>query len=742
MIQRRHLIQAAGLSTFAGAQRPATAAPADAPYDWKSVPFGGGGYVNGFVFHPREAGLLYARTDIGGAYRFDAKTSSWLPLLDHLSKADSDLMGVLSIAVDPSDANRVYLTGGTYTSEWARKAALLSSNDRGATWTVTELGIKLGGNEAGRGTGERLQVDPIRGEILLLGTTKDGLMKSSDRGASFSRVAAFAAQHVSLVVFDPTRGTASAGAEAIYVGSHDKLGLYASRDRGQTFAREPGTPELAPQRAVFSAEGTLYVTFAGGDAGSVVNPSYAKTGSVWKRSRDGQWTDITPIKPGRGGQGTFGYSGIDTDRKVPGRLIVSTIERWTEGDDLFVSHDDGATWTPLGARSRHDASPYPWLVNYTRGQDKMGHWIADVKLDPFNSERAIYGTGYGLSISRNLGAAQKTGGTVNWDFTVANLEETATLEIKSPTGGASLLGAMGDVSGAAWDDLGATPKAGLFSPSNETVRSVDVAELNPGIMARTSDMAAAGGYTSVDGGASWRPFGASPRKLKTPEGWTAPTGRVAVSAKGGFLVWAPEKQPALWSRDRGRTWQLSEGWPADRSVALDPVADRALEGVFYVHDRAAGLVLASADGGQSFKPVASGLPKLEVWQTSHLIAAPGTVRDLWLALPDGLLHLPGPEKPAKTMKGVAEAWMVALGKAAPNAAYPSVYVWGRVFVGGEAIDGLFRSDDAGFSFKRIDDKQHRYGRLLSITADPLEHGVVYLAPHGRGVVVGRPRVAG
>ena len=742
MIQRRDLlIQAAGLSAFAAAHLHATASSAEAPYDWKSVPFGGGGYVNGFVFHPREAGLLYARTDIGGAYRFDAKSSSWTPLLDHLSKADSDLMGVLSIAVDPSDANRVYVAGGTYTSEWARKAALLSSNDRGVTWTVTELGIKLGGNEAGRGSGERLQVDPFKGEILLLGTTKDGLMKSSDRGASFSRLAAFPAQHVSLVMFDPTRGTASAGAEAIYVGSHDKPGLYASRDRGQTFAREPGTPELAPQRAVFSVDGTLYVTFAGGDAGTVSNPSFAKTGSVWKRNhRDGRWTDITPVKPGRGGQGTFGYAGIDLDRNVPGRLVVSTIERWTEGDDIFISSDDGATWTPLGAHSKHDASPCPWLVNYLRGQDKMGHWIADVKLDPFNSERAIYGTGYGLWISRNLGAALKDGGTVNWDFPVANLEEAATLEIKSPTGGASLLGAMGDVSGAAWDDLNKTPTAGLFAPCNETVRSVDVAELNPGIMARTSDMAGTGGYTSIDGGAAWRPFGPSPRKVKTPEGWTAPTGRVAVSAKGGFFVWVPKKQPAFWSRDRGKTWQVSEGWPTDRTVALDPVADRTLEGVFYVHDRANGLVLASVDGGQSFKPVASGLPKLEVWQAAQLVAVPGTVRDLWIALPDGLLHLPGPEKPAKTVKGVAEAWLVAFGKAAPNAAYPSVYVRGRVFVGSEAADGLFRSDDAGFSFKRIDDKQHRYGRLLSMTADPLEHGVVYLAPHGRGVIVGRLRV--
>ena len=102
----------------------------------------------------------------------------------------------------------------------------------------------------------------------------------------------------------------------------------------------------------------------------------------------------------------------------------------------------------------------------------------------------------------------------------------------------------------------------------------------------------------------------------------------------------------------------------------------------------------------------------------------------------GLLHLPGPDRPAKTMAGVAEAWLIALGKGAPDAPYHSLYVWGSLAVGGE---GLFRSDDVGLSFRRVDDARHRYGRLLSLAADPLEHGTVYLAPHGRGVVVGRPR---
>jgi hypothetical protein len=214
---------------------------------------------------------------------------------------------------------------------------------------------------------------------------------------------------------------------------------------------------------------------------------------------------------------------------------------------------------------------------------------------------------------------------------------------------------------------------------------------------------------------------------------------VAVSAQGGFFLWVPERQPALFSRDHGKTWTLCEGWPVERDVALSPVADRTVEGVFYVYDRAHGRILVSVDGGASFLPGVAGLPRLESWQGADLVCAPGRLRDLWLALPDGLLHIPGVDARARTMRGVVEPWRVAIGKAAAGAAYHTVYVWGRVLVAAEPVEGLFRSIDGGASFQRINDDRHRYGRLNAMVADPLEFGVLYLAPEGRGVVMGRPR---
>src|SRR5437868_2987273 len=110
------LLRALALSSVLLSAPALAAPPPSVPYTWKSVQIVGGGFVDGFVFHPTARDVLYARTDIGGAYRRDPKTHRWEPLLDWVPYADLNLMGVESIAVDPSDPGKVYLACGTYTA--------------------------------------------------------------------------------------------------------------------------------------------------------------------------------------------------------------------------------------------------------------------------------------------------------------------------------------------------------------------------------------------------------------------------------------------------------------------------------------------------------------------------------------------------------------------------------------------------------------------------------------------------
>ena len=156
-------------------------------YKWDNVAIGGGGFVSGIVTSKSERGVVYARTDVGGAYRYDSQTGRWIALTDWLSQADVGLMGVESLAIDPRNAANLYMLVGTeYFS--GGKTAILRSTDYGKTFTVTDVTsqFKAHGNGMGRGTGERLQVDPGSSNVLFVGTRHNGLFKSVDSGATWS----------------------------------------------------------------------------------------------------------------------------------------------------------------------------------------------------------------------------------------------------------------------------------------------------------------------------------------------------------------------------------------------------------------------------------------------------------------------------------------------------------------------------------------------------------------------------
>jgi photosystem II stability/assembly factor-like uncharacterized protein len=148
-------------------------------------------------------------------------------------------MGVLAMAIDPNDPQKLYAACGLYISQWARKGAILRSNDQGRTWQKFDLPIGVGGNADGRGTGERLVVDPTNGKLIYYGSNRDGLWKSSDGGASFARIAA-PVSSISLLFFDPRD-------HVLYLGGVDGQGhLFASQDDGKTFTPVSSTPDMIP----------------------------------------------------------------------------------------------------------------------------------------------------------------------------------------------------------------------------------------------------------------------------------------------------------------------------------------------------------------------------------------------------------------------------------------------------------------------------------------------------------------
>jgi hypothetical protein len=86
------------------------------------------------------------------------------------------------------------------------------------------------------------------------------------------------------------------------------------------------------------------------------------------------------------------------------------------------------------------------------------------------------------------------------------------------------------------------------------------------------------------------------------------------------------------------------------------------------------------------------------------------------------------------LANVQEADGVGFGKAAPGRSYMALYVIARI----DGVRGFFRSDDEGASWVRVNDAQHQYARVTTITGDPRLYGRVYVGTNGRGIVYGDP----
>ncbi|MEV8444187.1 RICIN domain-containing protein [Actinosynnema sp. NPDC051121] len=680
---------------------PTTTPAGTGGYTWRNVRIAGGGFVTGLVFNPSRKGLLYARTDMGGAYRWDGAAGRWVPLTDWV--ADWNLLGIESVATDPVDPERLYLATGTYTNDWAGNGAILRSTDQGRTFQRTDLPFKLGANEDGRSMGERLAIDPADHDTLYLGTRKNGLWRSTDRGVTWSQVAGFPVEDggssgvgLSFVTFGP------AGSRTIYVGVADKTtSLYRSTDGGGTWQAVPGQPTgQLPHHGVLSGDGSLYVTYT-----DAPGPNGVKAGSVWKHTpTGGAWKDVSPI-PGTG----FGYAGLAVDPQHPTTVMVTTLDRWWPSDELFRSTDGGATWKALGATSVRDASAAPYVGT------GIGHWMGTLAIDPFDSGHVVYGTGSGLWAGRDVTAADG-GGSTHWTVPVEGLEETAVLGLVAPPGG-KLMSALGDVGGFRHDDVDEVPAAAMSGPRFSNTTGIDFAQAQPNTVVRVGYSDEERGAYSTDGGVTWTPFAGAPVSA-------AGGGTVAISADGGTVVWTPSGQVPHVSADRGKTWTASSGLPAGATV----VADRATAGTFYA--LGGGSLFASTDGGRTFTARAGGLP------AGRLKAAPGNAGDLWIADDSGLAHSTDGGASFRKSGGVRAATAVGFGKAAPGARYHALYLIGTV----DGLTGIFRSTDGGDAWVRINDDRNQFGGAVGgvITGDPEVYGRVYVGTNGRGVLYGAP----
>jgi len=680
---------------------------AQSPYLWKSVIVGGGGFVPGIIYHPTQKKLLYARTDMGGAYRWDYTLDKWIPLMDMMDRTKSDYMGVLSIALDPNDTNRVYMECGKYTQAWAGLGAVLSSTDKGNSWTIHPLSVKIGSNEDGRGTGERLQVDPNLNSILLMGTTKNGLWKSTDYGASWKQVSSFPQNNINFVLFDPSSSSLGTQTLRLFAATVNTNGqsLYRSDDGGSTWLPLLDQPKGVMAIRAEVVDTLLFVTFA-----NAQGPNGATDGSVWKFNVSKKtWTDISPSS------GSFGFSGISVYHSNPKYIVVSTLDRWTLSDEIYFSTDGGNSWSLRlsNAKLNHSFAPY------TSGNIKP-HWIASVAMDPFDSSKIMFGTGYGIWATDNINAAVPT-----WYFKDQNLEETVAMQIIAPPY-THLISAMGDYDGFRHNSLNVSP-SDRHVPYRWSTMSLAFAEQMPLKLVKTFNRIPYGAYSN-DGGKTWIDFDSYPSGATAGGTWS-----ITVSADGNTIVWGPRGSSISFSSDDGKTWTKSYS----EIPVVPPIADRVNPNKFYAFDGANGLLWVSTDKGRTFTKGLNGLPH---WTTGHpqdanVTATPGHEGDLWICSESGgLYRSTNSGATAVKINSAATVYRLGFGKSLKIDSYPAIYIYGKV----KETTGFFRSDDIGATWVRINDDNHQFGWIHQITGDSNKYGRCYISAEGRGIIYGEP----
>jgi xyloglucan-specific exo-beta-1,4-glucanase len=766
------------------------------PYKWDNVKIeGGGGFVCGIIYNPSEEGLVYARTDMGGAYIRNKQTLEWEPITDWVAPDEWNLLGCESIATDPVETNRVYIAAGTYTNSWtSMNGYILRSEDYGKTWERTELPFKFGGNMPGRSVGERLMIDPNSNNILYFAARSgNGLWKSTDYGKTWAKVTSFTnggnyvedpnfeytSDNLGLcfVTFDSAKGTKGTPTKDIYVGVADKKNpLYVSHDAGKTWSPVEGQPTEAtftrhnqdaltigiPYHGVISGNGILYVTY--GDRGG---PYQCQDGAVYKYDTNtGVWTDITPPS-GKNWDGSpkyenyYGFAGLSVDAQHPDTLIVTTLESWWPDDCIYRSTDAGATWDAIwefgdswpsrNLKYTMDISKAPWLswgkkVNAASGglvsgneivdspTPKLGWMIGDIQINPFDSDEMMYGTGATIYGTKNLTDWDK-GKYVNIEVMGIGIEQTAVLSLMCPPiDGVELISGVGDICGFVHEDLQKGPELMMTNPTFTSTTGMDYAELNPNLMVRVGNIDKEQYEMIKKSVAVSKDGGKTWSEAQPNVSYTFPATNADDIVQGGNVAMSADGSTFVWSpsTSQGVICYVNGGWKAVSTLPAGANVCSDRVNPKVFYAYADSTFYVSNDGGLTFTAVKTDLES----PTAKIKAVPGKEGHVWIPGPTtGLSYTTDGGNTINKVNGPTRCDVIGFGKGKDGGNYLSIYMCGET----DGLYAVYRSDDMAKSWVRVNDDQHQYGSInYSITGDLRVYGRVFVATNGRGIVYGEP----
>jgi hypothetical protein len=744
---------AALLVLCAGGQA-AYAADLSDHYVWRDVMVGGGGW-GALVFEsPAAPGVVYFKDDCTSIYRLDPGATSWKKLNTFGSLPKGYAIkagGGANVACAENDPNRVYMA-------WDR--TLFCSDDKGDHWKegvltpALQFMNEVDNPQPQRGCDQlrrlqRLVVDPNNKDVAYYGSSYEGLYRTTDGGAHWSKLTAGLPTGGPVdpnadtggfinTVFDKDGGTVNGRTKTVWATCRT-LGVYRSTDGGDTFALvAPQEQPIYYSCAACDAAGTFYVA-AGSDTDN--------DGKVYKCAKGASaFVDITPF--------TTGVWQTITVHPSDQRLWAQTA-----GFPHAFSADGGATWTKApGGRWVTGTKDVPWhsASNSTTGM---------VRFSPTTPDKLwiTYGNG-GVGYCTD---PWKTG-----DLTInkvgRGIEDLCMSMITATNTGRLHLSAL-EEAGFSWDtDALDTPPeeswkmlAGINDgwglKEGECNAVCQTAQDNVVATVVHYEDASPRNIISRDGGRTWKPI-----EFRLPNQWD---GNLAVSRNdpSRFLI-GQCTYDAHWygnqgmstdrylklTTDGGKTFTDAKGsgtitmwggsiWGGNATnLCADPNVNNRFVGFsnydFYVY--------ASTDGGASFQPICRSRPFLpENGVYAKVFSIPGRPGHFYLCQGGGQVtraplwkSTDGGATWTSANPDLTNVIMAGWGKPMTGADYPTLYVYATY----KGEKGFFRSTDGGASWDKIAGQylpdDYVFSIVKDIDGDKLTEGKVY-AILGRNTLV-------
>jgi photosystem II stability/assembly factor-like uncharacterized protein len=445
-----------------------------------------------FAVHPSDPKIVFAggRGETQNVSRSTDGGKTWRQVGIGLGKNS-----LHHLLVDPTEPTTLYASAGTF-------AAIFKSTDQGDTWTA--LALPVGGTS----DLYSLTIDPKNGQVLWA-ATEDGLLKTTDGGATWTRADRGTGRYlVRSVAIDP-RDSAH-----LVAGTGD--GIYVSRDGGATWTSSGAGLAAGWVDQVWGdpRSGTLFAQLAtglyrrdGNSAWTDVAEPFARDGKAdidgilfdsssaqivyafdaskcW-RSTDGgrRWQEMEQKGPSmrdmmKGNTDTVQFASLAQDAGNPKVLYAGSSSNDSAGNAVFKTVDAGKKWTPSGS----------------------GLPAKKVSLLRAGAPGTVF------ALVDDHGLFRTTNGGGSWSAANAGLPGPKIKALAvNPKGPSQLFAATeqglfrSTDAGASWARVGGGSKAGI---EGEDVEAVAIDPAAGAVYAGSFH----GVFKSADGGATWTPL--------------------------------------------------------------------------------------------------------------------------------------------------------------------------------------------------------------------------------------------